>query len=285
MNNVPVDLVVVGAGPAGMAAACQARAQGLTVVVLDEQPALGGQIYRRIESAPEAIQHILGADYVAGRALLVNSKPAVLSTSPVRWSGTWPLRGNHIANGHNEDIVGKYVVLASAMERPFPIKGWTLPGVMGAGAGQIMLKGAGVPTEPVVLAGCGPLLYLLAWQYLRAGVAIKALVDTTPQSAYVRALREAAGALKGWRDLCQGHEAARVDQASRGQGLLGRTDLAIVGTMRPKAFNSNIAGSARPSRLLWCYCIKGGPECATQPLDGRRALLEPRATLLVAAYR
>ena len=44
MNNVPVDLVVVGAGPAGMAAACQARAQGLTVVVLDEQPALGGPI-------------------------------------------------------------------------------------------------------------------------------------------------------------------------------------------------------------------------------------------------
>ena len=247
MNNVPVDLVVVGAGPAGMAAACQARAQGLTVVVLDEQPALGGQIYRRIESAPEAIQHILGADYVAGRALAREFKAsgAIHITGAVVWNVAASGEINYIANGHNEDIVGKYVVLASgAMERPFPIKGWTLPGVMGAGAGQIMLKGAGaLPTEPVVLAGCGPLLYLLAWQYLRAGVAIKALVDTTPQSAYVRALREAAGALKGWRDLAKGMKLLATWQSW--------------GTMRPKAFNSNIAGSARPSRLLWCYCIKG----------------------------
>ena len=88
MNNVPVDLVVVGAGPAGMAAACQARAQGLTVVVLDEQPALGGQIYRRIESAPEAIQHILGADYVAGRALAREFKAsgAIHITGAVVWN-------------------------------------------------------------------------------------------------------------------------------------------------------------------------------------------------------
>lgn len=129
---------------------------------------------------------------------------------------------------------------------------------MGAGAGQIMLKGAGaLPTEPVVLAGCGPLLYLLAWQYLRAGVAIKALVDTTPQSAYVRALREAAGALKGWRDLAKGMKLLASIKRHGVKVYSGATDLAIVGTMRPKAFNSNIAGSARPSRLLWCYCIKG----------------------------
>ncbi|MCO6723018.1 NAD(P)-binding protein, partial [Streptomyces sp. Vc714c-19] len=70
------------------AAACQARAQGLTVVVLDEQPALGGQIYRRIESAPEAIQHILGADYVAGRALAREFKAsgAIHITGAVVWN-------------------------------------------------------------------------------------------------------------------------------------------------------------------------------------------------------
>lgn len=98
MNNVVLEQTWWSSVPAQLEWPQPARhaPRGLTVVVLDEQPALGGQIYRRIESAPEAIQHILGADYVAGRALLVNSKPAVLSTSPVRWSGTWPLRGNQL---------------------------------------------------------------------------------------------------------------------------------------------------------------------------------------------
>ena len=173
------------------------------------------------------------------------------------------------------------------MERPFPIKGWTLPGVMGAGAGQIMLKGAGaLPTEPVVLAGCGPLLYLLAWQYLRAGVAIKALVDTTPQSAYVRALREAAGALKGWRDLAKGMKLLASIKRHGVKVYSGATDLAIVGGPCGPRHSIQTSRAAHVRRVFsGVTASRGGPECATQPLDGRRALLEPRATLLVAAYR
>lgn len=76
---------------------------------------------------------------------------------------------------------------------------------MSAGAGQIMLKGAGaLPKDPVVMAGCGPLLYLLAWQYIRAGAQIAAVVDTTPRGAYWQALRHTTGALAGWRDLAKG---------------------------------------------------------------------------------
>ena len=73
----------------------------------------------------------------------------------------------------------KHVIIASgAMERPVPFPGWTLPGVMTAGAGQILLKSSGlVPDEGVVLAGTGPLLLLLAWQYQQAGVAIHAILD------------------------------------------------------------------------------------------------------------
>ncbi len=248
MNNSTVDLVIIGAGPAGMAAACQARSQGLSVVVLDEQLALGGQIYRRIESAPDAIQNILGADYVAGQALAREFKAsgAIHITGAVVWNVAASGEVNYVANGHSEDIVGKYIVLASgAMERPFPIKGWTLPGVMGAGAGQIMLKGAGaLPTEPVVLAGCGPLLYLLAWQYLRAGVTIKALVDTTPKSAYVRALREVAGALKGWRDLAKGMKLLASIKCHGVKVYSGATDLAIVGDHAAQGIEFNHRGQS-----------------------------------------
>ncbi|MDX1605471.1 MAG: (2Fe-2S)-binding protein, partial [Candidatus Competibacterales bacterium] len=73
--------------------------------------------------------------------------------------------------------------------RPVPVPGWTLPGVMGAGAGQILLKAAAtVPGGRTVLAGSGPLLYLLAVQYIDAGVPPVALLDTTPRHHYLAAL-------------------------------------------------------------------------------------------------
>jgi bacterioferritin-associated ferredoxin len=77
----------------------------------------------------------------------------------------------------------RVIVATGALERPFPVPGWTLPGVMTAGAAQILLKAnALVPRGRTVLAGCGPLLWLLAAQYLRAGVRIDGLLDTTPRA-------------------------------------------------------------------------------------------------------
>ncbi|KAB2674283.1 MULTISPECIES: NAD(P)/FAD-dependent oxidoreductase [Hyphomicrobiales] len=241
MKNDVVDLVVIGAGPAGMAAACEARGLGLSVAVLDEQAAVGGQIYRRIESAPKALLGILGKDYAAGQRLaddFRNSGVRHVGGATV-WNVTPEGVVSYVADGHASEISGKFVLLASgAMERPFPIAGWTLPGVMGAGAGQIMLKGSGaLPSDPVVLAGCGPLLYLLAWQYIRAGVEIAAIVDTTPRSAYVKALRHMRGALKGWRDLLKG---LRLLSTIRRHGIRvhsGARDLSVAGTVRAEGIN------------------------------------------------
>jgi len=191
-----------------VAAAVEASRLGLSVVVLDEQRAPGGQIYRRIESAPPALLAILGKDYAHGQSLA-----AEFRSCSARYLGgalVWNLTPSGIINYQSPqgsgEIRAKFVLIASgAMERPFPIKGWTLPGVMGAGAGQILLKDAQLkPKQPVILAGCGPLLYLLAWQYLRANVPIKAVVDTTAPGAYAQASRHFVNALKGWRDLAYG---------------------------------------------------------------------------------
>ena len=77
----------------------------------------------------------------------------------------------------------RVIIAGGAQERPVPFPGWTLPGVMNAGAGQILMKQAGlVPADGVVLAGSGPLLLLLGWQYLRAGVAVQALLSDPPES-------------------------------------------------------------------------------------------------------
>ena len=208
MSGSSVDLVIIGAGPAGLAAACEARAAGLSVSLLDEQDAVGGQIYRSVESAPADRVAVLGPDYAAGVELAkaFHSSGAEYRHGTAVWSVAPDGTVDFVANGAADQITGRYVLFASgAMERPFPIKGWTLPGVMGAGAAQVLLKGSGaLPTEPVLLAGCGPLLYLLAWQFLQAGVPIRGLVDTTAWSDYWRSSGKIIGALHGWRDLSKG---------------------------------------------------------------------------------
>lgn len=236
MTDDVVDLVIIGCGPAGMAASCEARALGLSVVVLDEQSTIGGQIYRRIENVSNNLIDILGKDYAAGRQLAAEFRESGSRYvgGAVVWNVTPAGVVNYVANGSSSEVTGKYVLLASgAMERPFPIEGWTLPGVMGAGAGQIMLKGSGaLPSEPVVLAGCGPLLYLLAWQYLRAGIKIEALVDTTTRSAYLRSVRYTIAALRGWRDLLKGIKLLSTVRRHRVRVFSGAQDLAVVGTSR-----------------------------------------------------
>ena len=131
------------------------------------------------------------------------------------------------------------------MERPFPIPGWTLPGVMTAGAAQILLKSAGLaPSQPVVLAGCGPLLYLLAWQYLRAGVRIGAIVDTTRRGDYLRALRHVGGAVAGWREVRKGLGLIR---RIRGAGIpfyRGATELAVEGSERAEALRFRMGATS-----------------------------------------
>lgn len=178
-----VDVAVIGAGPAGLAAATQAARAGLSVVLLDEQEAVGGQIYRAIERSDAQRRNILGADYAAGASLaseFARSGARYVPNASV-WQVTRERSVHYLKDGKVSSFEARRVVLATgALERPFPIPGWTLPGVMTAGAAQILLKSAGeVPAEPPILVGCGPLLYLLGWQYVQRGCIHSALVDTT----------------------------------------------------------------------------------------------------------
>jgi NADPH-dependent 2,4-dienoyl-CoA reductase/sulfur reductase-like enzyme len=201
------DLVVIGAGPAGMAAADYGVRHGLKTLLLDEQPEVGGQIYRSILSTDGRRETILGPDYSHGRTLAKRVAEHAAAGRLTYWPETavWQVdtdRTLHVLReGRSKAIQGQAVILATgAMERPFPVPGWTLPGVMTAGAGQILLKSASlVPSEPVVLAGCGPLLYLLTVQYLRAGVKIKAILDTTAGEDWKLAWRHGRSILKGWK--------------------------------------------------------------------------------------
>lgn len=192
------DLLVVGAGPAGLSAVARAAELGLSVLLADENPAPGGQIYRAVTTTPVKNRAILGEDYWRGADIVARferSKAAYAARCTV-----WSIGPDETAPGAFElglsldgkaRIIGaKQVILATgAQERPFPIPGWTLPGVMTAGAAQIALKSAGaIPSGRTVITGCGPLLYLLAGQLAAAGCQIAAVLDTTPSANWSKAL-------------------------------------------------------------------------------------------------
>jgi thioredoxin reductase/bacterioferritin-associated ferredoxin len=219
MTPMKCDLLIVGAGAAGMSAAIEARAAGLIVAVADENELPGGQIYRSVTHSPLTDVQALGHDYLSGRELVerFTSSGAVHLARCVVWQIAFEdgramamlTRSVHAGeNGGTLEIEARAVLIATgAQERPWRVRGWTLPGVMGVGAAQTLLKSAGLaPSNDVVLAGSGPLLWLFASQLRNAGRSVRAIVDTTPRGAWrnvlphaLPALRAADYLLKGWR--------------------------------------------------------------------------------------
>ena len=202
------QLLIIGGGPAGLAAATTASNQGISCALLDEQPAPGGQIYRSIESVPEQRAEKLGTEYLRGKELAKAFRECEAEYFPE--TRVWSLNSQREVGVLHKDkskiISADQILVASgAMERPVPFPGWTLPGVMQAGAGQILFKSAGiVPSNGVVLAGSGPLLLLLAWQYMNVGVDIKAILDVTPLSNHLLALPKLPRALLAHHYLTKG---------------------------------------------------------------------------------
>lgn len=242
------EIAVIGAGPAGLAAALEAADAGAVVALFDEQPGPGGQIYRAIENPAPAQAGILGEEYQRGRPLA-----AQLRAAPVDYlSGTtvWQVSAEREVgvsrNGAAQLVAADQVILATgALERPFPVAGWTLPGVSSVGAAQILLKTAGIVADGAVLAGTGPLLYLLANQYLQAGVPMAALLDTTPPGNRWRALRHLPGALARLDLLAKGHEWIRNIRRSETPFIRGVTDLSIEGDGRAAAVTFQVASGVR----------------------------------------
>jgi len=188
VSSAATDLLIVGGGPTGIAAAVEACALGLSVTLLDENAAPGGRIWQGLEN-----RGAKDADDTAGAALIHRFR-----ASPVdaRWrAAAWAIepdgRVYWSERGSAYSVTARRVLLASgAIERPLPIPGWTLPGVMTIGAAQIALKTGGlVPSGRTWLAGQGPLLLLYAAQALEAGGQLAGILDLSDGLSPFRALR------------------------------------------------------------------------------------------------
>ncbi|WP_320188843.1 FAD-dependent oxidoreductase (plasmid) [Agrobacterium rosae] len=229
------DVAIVGAGPAGMSAAIRLRELGASVVVIDEQPSPGGQIFRGVErNVSSPLFPALGTDYKKGQALTAafRSSGAEYFALTQVWQieDSWNLFLT--SEGKARRITARAVLLANgAQERPVPFAGWTLPGVMTVGAAQILLKSGGMlPEGKVWIAGAGPLPLLYATQLLSLGGRIAGYLDTSASprlsalSRLPRAWRDFGSLLKGLRWL--------RDVKRSGMMVRGFSDLRAEGDQR-----------------------------------------------------
>jgi NADPH-dependent 2,4-dienoyl-CoA reductase/sulfur reductase-like enzyme len=176
MADCDYDVVVVGAGPAGLAAACRAAECGRRVAMLDDNPQPGGQIWRG--AAKESTQWVRtakqhGVEWMAGARVFDAPEPQRLAVETF--------------DGECRVGYGSLILATGARERFLPFPGWTLPNVMGAGGLQALAK-SGLPLagKRAVVAGSGPLLLAVA-RYLRAhDVDVRLIAEQAPQSAVVR---------------------------------------------------------------------------------------------------
>jgi thioredoxin reductase len=262
------DLLIIGAGPAGLAAAVAAA--GLSVIIIDERSKPGGQYFKQPGKGFAITPSALDAQFSEGAAFIadVAASPAKLMAGRSAWSARRD--GQHIVvetsgpEGPARITAARLIIATGATEKPWPMPGWTLPGVMTTGAAQTLLRsGAVSPGSRVLVAGNGPLNIQLANELLNAGVAVAAVVEQAPRPGLARAAsalamaRHGAGlAVQGVRQLARlrgagvpllfGHVVCRAEGAER-------VERAVVAATRPD-------GSMGPERgfEVDALCIGAG---------------------------
>lgn len=178
--SLDFEIVVVGAGPAGIAAACAAAESGAGVAVVDDTPWLGGQIWRGEQARPKQPQAKLWLERFRNCGATVLDRTSVIGA---------PERGLLLAEraGESREIRWKKLILATGARELFlPFPGWTLPGVIGPGGLQALVKnGWPIGGKRVVVCGTGPLLLAVAAGLKNYGAKIGSVNEQAPKGRVV----------------------------------------------------------------------------------------------------
>ncbi len=180
---ISVDVLVVGAGPAGLSAAVAAAGSGASVVMLDERPQSGGQYFK-----PLAPSHLTErpSDKQFAEGLKLTRRARDLGVRIFQdttvWGADTPQEVIAMVDGAETIFKpGQLILATGAYERPVPFENWTLPGVMTTGAAQTLVRAYKVaPGQRVVIAGNGPLNLQLAVEMVRAGVRVEVVLEAAP---------------------------------------------------------------------------------------------------------
>ncbi|MBP2169572.1 glycine/D-amino acid oxidase-like deaminating enzyme/bacterioferritin-associated ferredoxin [Erwinia toletana] len=250
------DLLIVGAGPAGLSAARIAARAGATVIVLDERPQSGGQFFKPL-AASHLIAGKLPKQWRDGQQLLADAQAAgaeIIQQATV-WAAFSPQEIAVIIDQQTTLIHARQLIIATgAYERPVPFPGWTLPGVMTTGAGQTLAKAYRVVAgERVVVSGNGPLNLQYSAELLESGGGIVELLERAAKPG-IKHLRQMLTLLKvSPQLLLTGRHYLSVLKKHRvpvhwGQEVVaahGSERLESVTVMRVDADGQRIAGSSR----------------------------------------
>lgn len=186
MNIKRYELIVIGAGPAGLSAAIEAAKAGINVAVFDENAKPGGQLFKQIHKFFGSKEHkakIRG--FKIGEELLVEAEKygveVVLNATVV---GLYS--GKEVVVQIGEEVKhykGDAVLVATgAAENMVNFKGWTLPGVIGAGAAQTMMNLHNIkPGNRILMLGTGNVGLVVSYQLKQAGCEVVALADAAPR--------------------------------------------------------------------------------------------------------
>jgi thioredoxin reductase len=180
------ELAIVGAGPAGLSAAIEAANAGVRVVLIDENQKAGGQLFKQIHKFFGSRAHYAGVRGIdIGQNLLEEVEQS--GTEVLLDSVVWGIFGDHtlgiIHDGKNSRLKADNILLATgAMENALVFPGWTLAGVMGAGAIQTMVNVHRVlPGRRVLMVGSGNVGLIVSYQLLQAGAEVVAIVEAAPK--------------------------------------------------------------------------------------------------------
>ena len=186
-----VDVLLIGAGPAGLAAAATLVQAGIAVTIVDDNDQAGGQYFRQLPAAfrvmPDA--RLARDQHRALAALAVLDHPLVtFMPGTTIWSMPAQRVFSFSREGSSGRLRARAVILATgAHDRPTPFPGWTLPGVVSAGGCLNLVKGQGmVPGRRVAIVGNGPLLLVAAYSLLRAGVEVVAVAEAATAAGLLR---------------------------------------------------------------------------------------------------
>lgn len=185
MSRTGIDLLVVGAGPAGLGAAAEAARWGARVLVADENDRPGGQLFKQIHKFFGSREHGAGqrGTGIAGRLLEEARQAGVTVCLETLVWGVFP--GNVAMlrhQGHSRAVRPRRIVVATgATENPLSFAGCTLPGVMTAGAAQTLANIHRVrPGRRVLMVGSGNVGLIVSYQLLQAGVEVAGIVESAP---------------------------------------------------------------------------------------------------------
>ncbi|MEO1536730.1 MAG: NAD(P)/FAD-dependent oxidoreductase [Pseudomonadota bacterium] len=238
-----LDLLIAGAGPAGMSAALEAAKHRIRPVVVDNRPEPGGNIYAYLESnlknRPERMS-IFGSDYAKGARLLSAFTGAVAAGRVEYLAKTrlWRMDGDGRfavdgPRGPQSGQAARVIMATGAQERPMPLPGWTLPGVMGVGAAQILMKSGGeLPAGGIAIVGAGPLPLLLAEQLSRTGRSVEAMIEPAGGSRLIAASSRLHGAMAAPGTVAKGALLLAQRRLRRVPVWRNATDIVITGIDR-----------------------------------------------------